>query len=428
MAKKPQKQEKPTSKKTVSKKTAVSKAVSKKAVSKKPVSKKVVPKKVDKCACEKCKCKNGVGVTAIVLASLALAAAGTSVVFSVLAFQRQSSSLFGSGVDGNSTNFTEGSVADIVSKVSESVVSIVTSVKTTGYFGQTQSSQASGTGIIVSADGYVLTNKHVIDSASSISVVLADGTKYSDVAVAAVDPLNDIAFLKVKDVSGLTPATLGDSKTIQAGQQVVAIGNALGVYQNTVTAGVVSGTGRSLTASDASGTMSERLSDMIQTDAAINSGNSGGPLINAAGQVIGVNTANSYAAENMGFAIPIGAVKGMLAQLIEKGAAERAYVGVFTVQITPDIAKAYNLPVTAGDYLYGGSGNYSAIMKDSPAEKAGLKDKDIVTAVNDVKIGAAGSLSTLIAEYKPGDTVKLTVIREGQEITVDVTLEGYKSR
>ena len=384
-----------------------------------------------KCDCKKYDCgrTNGGGTrAAVIIASLALAAAGTSAVFSILAYQKtaQPAAYLNSGVDGNTVNFVEGSVADVVNKVSQSVVSIVTSVKTTSYFGQSYSSQAAGTGIIVTSDGYILTNKHVIDSATSISVVLADGTTYTNVKVAAVDPLNDIAFLKISDVSGLTPATLGDSKTIQAGQQVVAIGNALGVYQNTVTSGVISGTGRTLTASDSTGSMSEKLTDMIQTDAAINSGNSGGPLINAAGQVIGINTANSYSAENMGFAIPIGAVKGMLAQLVESGSAKRAYLGVYTTQITPDSAKAYNLPVTAGEYLYASGGNYTAVLKDSPAEKAGLKDKDIITAVNGVKIGTAGSLSSLIAEYKPGDTVKLTVIRDGQEMELNVTLEGYK--
>ena len=372
--------------------------------------------------------KNKGNRAALIFSALALVAAGTSTVFSVMSYQKASTPLtfLNSGTDGNAVNFVEGSIADIVDKVSKSVVSIVTSVRGTSYFGQSYSSQAAGTGVIVSSDGYILTNKHVINSASSISVVLDDGTTYKDVEVAAVDPLNDIAFLKIKDVSDLTAATLGDSKTIQAGQQVVAIGNALGEYQNTVTSGVVSGTGRTLVATDTSGTMSEKLTDMIQTDAAINSGNSGGPLINAAGQVIGINTANSYAAENMGFAIPIGAVKGMLAQLVEKGEANRAYIGVYTTQITPDSAKTYNLPVTAGEYLYASGGNYTAILKGSPAEKAGLKDKDIITAVNGIKIGSAGSLSTLIGEYKPGDTVQLTVIREGKEIAVNVTLEGYK--
>lgn len=389
-------------------------------------------KKCDSSTCEccskDCKCKSG-GKSTVALASLAVVVSTTSIVLSVLSYQKsmQPLTFLNSGADGNSANFVEGSVADIVNKVSKSVVSIVTSVKGVSYFGQSYSSQAAGTGIIVASDGYILTNKHVIDGASTISVVLDDGTTYKDVEVKVVDPLNDIAFLKIKDVSDLTAASLGDSKTIQVGQQVIAIGNALGQYQNTVTSGVVSGTGRSLTATDSTGSMSEKLTDMIQTDAAINSGNSGGPLINAAGQVIGVNTATSSSAENVGFAIPIAAVKGMLAQLTEKGEASRAYLGVYTSDITPDSAKTYNLPVNTGAYLYS-SGNYSAIISDSPAAKAGLKDKDIVTAVNGAKIGAAGSLSTLIGEYKPGDTVQLTVIREGKEIGVNVTLEGYSSK
>lgn len=370
--------------------------------------------------------KTNPSMTVILL--VAIVASVTSTTLSILSYQKANTPLtvLSSGADGNSANFTEGSIADVVDKVSKSVVSIVTSVKTASYFGQNYTSSAAGTGIIVSSDGYILTNKHVIEGATEISVVLDDGTTYKNVEVAATDPLNDVAFLKVKDVSGLTAATLGDSKTIQAGQQVVAIGNALGLYQNTVTSGVISGTGRSITASDTSGSMVEKLNDLIQTDAAINSGNSGGPLINAAGEVIGINSATSSSAENVGFAIPIAAVKGMLSQLIESGSASRAYLGVYTTDITADTAKTYNLPVTAGAYLYASGGNYSAVIANGPAAKAGLKDKDIITAVNGVKIGSAGSLSTLIGEYKPGDTVQLTVIRDGNEIAINVTLEGYK--
>ena len=364
---------------------------------------------------------------AVVLASLALVLASVGAVFSFLGYQKASTSaqltILG-GADGNSANFVEGSVADIVSKVSESVVSIVTSVKTTSFFGQSYDSSAAGTGIIVTEDGYVLTNKHVIDGATKINVVLADGTTFEDVKLVTTDPLNDVAFLKIEGASNLKPATLGDSKTVTVGQQVIAIGNALGQYQNTVTSGIISGTGRSLTATDSTGSMSETLTDMIQTDAAINSGNSGGPLINAAGEVIGINTATGTSAENMGFAIPISSVKGMLKQLIEKGEAKRAYIGVYSVEITPDVAKEYNLPVSAGVYLYN-SAKYSAIVKNSPAEKAGLKDKDIITAVNGIKIGTAGSLSSLIGEYQPGDTVQLTVVRDGKEIAINVTLDGY---
>ena len=365
---------------------------------------------------------------AVIIACVALVLSGASAVFSYLSYEKASTPLtiLSPGTDGNSANFVEGSVAEIVDKVSESVVSIVTEVKTTSYFGYSSTGQAAGTGVIVSSDGYILTNKHVIDGATKISVVLDEGTTYSDVRVAAVDALNDIAFLKIDDISDLKAAKLGDSKTIVVGQQVIAIGNALGEYQNSVTSGIVSGTGRSLTASDASGSMSERLTDMIQTDAAINSGNSGGPLVNAAGEVIGINTATSSTAENMGFAIPIASVKGMLSQLVETGEASRAYIGVYTAEITPDVAEEYNLPVSAGAYVYSDS-KYSAVIKDSPAEKAGILSKDIITAINGVKIGSGGSLSTLIGEYKPGDTVQFTVIREGKEIAVNVTLGAYKN-
>ena len=376
--------------------------------------------KKDKCCC------NG-NKLAIIFSVIALIFGAFGIVLGYMGYQKSSTPItfLNNGTDGNSANFVEGSIADIANKVSKSVVSIVTSTTTKNFFGQDYSSSAAGTGIIATADGYVLTNKHVINGANKVTVILDDGTTYENVSVVAVDPLDDVAYLKINDVSDLTPATLGDSKTIQVGQQVIAIGNALGEYQNTVTAGIISGTGRSVTASDGTGYNVETLTDMIQTDAAINSGNSGGPLVNAAGEVIGINTATSSTAENMGFAIPISSVKGMLAQLIETGKAERSYLGVYTVQITPEIAKAYNLPVSAGEYLYS-SASYSAIISDSPAAKAGLKDKDIVTAVNGVKIGTSGTLSDLIGEYKPGDTVQLTVIREGNEIAVNVTLGAYK--
>lgn len=361
------------------------------------------------------------------LATIAVLLGAGGLTFGVLAYNEAHKPLtvLSSGTDGNSANFTEGSIADVVSKVSDSVVSIVTSTTGRDYYGRTYESGAAGTGVIVSSDGYILTNKHVAGDAKTITVVLHDGTTYNNARLVAVDPLNDIAFIKIDDVSDLKAASLGDSKTITAGQQVVAIGNALGQYQNSVTSGIISGTGRSLTATDGSGTMSERLSDMIQTDAAINSGNSGGPLINAAGEVIGINTATSASGENVGFAIPIASVKGMLSQLVEGGKAERAYVGVYSVDITPDYAKENNLPVTTGTYIYS-SQAYSAILSGSPAAKAGLHDKDIITAVNGVKIGAAGSLSTLIGEYKPGDIVSLTVIRDGKEMGIKVELAGYQ--
>lgn len=363
---------------------------------------------------------------AVVLATIAILVSVGAMAISYMSYEKATTPItfLNSGTDGNSASFVEGSIADIADKVSKSVVSIVSSSKSTNIFGRSYSSSAAGTGIIVTEDGYILTNKHVVEGANKFTVVLDDGTTYENVKIAAEDPLNDIAFLKIEDVSGLEVATLGDSKTINVGQQVIAIGNALGEYQNTVTAGIISGTGRSVTAADSSGYNAETLTDMIQTDAAINSGNSGGPLVNAVGEVIGVNTATSSTAENMGFAIPISSVKGMLKQLIETGEAERAYLGVYGMEVTAEVAKAYELPVSSGAYLY--SSNYTAVVAGSPAAKAGLKDKDIITAVNGVAVGVSGSLANLISEYKPGDTVQLTVYRDGKEIAVNVTLEGYK--
>lgn len=330
------------------------------------------------------------------------------------------------GTDGNTLSFVEGSIADVASKVAPGVVSILTEVTTTGMFGQTSTGTAAGTGMIVTADGYILTNKHVIDGAKSVQVVLDDGTTYNKVDIVGTDPLNDVAFLKVRDVSNLPTVTLGDSKTLHAGQPVIAIGNALGQFQNTITSGIISGTGRSITATSSDYSSSENLTDMIQTDAAINSGNSGGPLVNAAGQVIGINTATSADADGIGFAIPISSVKGMLNNIIKNNSADRAYLGVYYVTVTPDVAQTYNLPVSAGAYVYSPS-QYSAIVSGGPADKAGLKDKDIIVKVNGINVGSTGSVATLVGEYMPGDTIKLTILREGKEQELDLKLEGYQS-
>jgi len=326
------------------------------------------------------------------------------------------------GQDGNSVNFTEGSIAEVVSKVSPSVVSIVTEVRTNSWYG-TSTSTAAGTGFILTDNGYIITNKHVVDGAKNISVILEDGTTYEKVKLVGEDPLNDAAILKI-NAEGLTPVTLGDSKTISTGQSVIAIGNALGVYGNSVTSGIISGTGRNIVATDSTGAEYETLTDLIQTDAAINSGNSGGPLVNAAGQVIGINSANSANGENIGFSIPISSVKGIINYAIQNGEVERAYLGVRYVNITPEVAKEYGLDVNSGGYVRGDSKN-PATIKGSPAEKAGLKNGDIITAINGIKVGKAGTVSTLIGEYMPGDTITLTYLRDGTEKTVDVTLDKY---
>ena len=329
---------------------------------------------------------------------------------------------FYSFYDGNSISFTEGTIAEVANRVSPSVVSIVVETTSTNWFGQTSASSASGTGMIVTADGYVLTNKHVVENAKKIQIVMHDGTTYSDVKLIGVDPLNDVAFIKINNVKDLPTVTLGDSKTLQAEQQVIAIGNALGQYQNTVTEGIISGTGRSLIASDKSNTSNyEQLSDMIQTDASINSGNSGGPLINAGGQVIGINTAVYSDGNGIGFAIPISSIKGMLKTVIEKGKAERAYIGVTYLNITQDAQKQYNLSVSEGAYITGNN----SIVKDGPAEKAGLRNGDIIIAVDGIKIGKAGTLSSLIGEHAAGETVELTILRNGEEQKIKLATEAY---
>lgn len=332
---------------------------------------------------------------------------------------------------GNSVEFEETSIANIANKVTPAVVSIITeSRRSNGYYsffgGGSSTQQSAGTGMIVTADGYILTNKHVIEGATSVQVITQAGDTYEKVKIIGSDPLNDVAYLKIEGASNLPTIPLGDSKTIAIGQPVLAIGNALGVYQNSVTQGIVSGAGRSVTASDSSGTNSETLTDMIQTDAAINPGNSGGPLVNAAGEVIGINTAVSQSANGLGFAIPISATKGMLNRIIESGKAERAYLGLTYVTITAEVAKEFDLSVTQGAYVYNENSRNGAVIKDGPADKAGIETGDIITKIGNIEVGRAGSISTLVGEYKAGDTIEITYIRDGNTKTTKVTLEAYE--
>ena len=372
---------------------------------------------------KKPKVKTGKNRFATFASLVAVALSGTALYY---AYNRPTTSIFHSSnsASNNAATFAEGSISEIANSVSKSVVSIITNTSTTGSFFTGQVSQAAGTGFILSSDGYIATNKHVVANATKIGVILDDGSTYEDVELIGTDPINDFAIVKIKDVKDLTPIKIGDSKTTNIGQQVVAIGNALGTYQNSVTSGIISGKGRSLTASDSSRTTYETLSDMIQTDAAINGGNSGGPLVNAAGEVIGINTAYASQGNNVGFAIPINSVKGIMAGVLKDGKFERAVLGVRYQTITPLIAKEKKLNVTAGAYVKG-SNNASAVIKGSAGDKAGIKDDDIITAVNGTKIGTAGSLGSLIGEYAVGDTVKLEVYRDKKYIELEVKLEAY---
>lgn len=328
-------------------------------------------------------------------------------------------------VDGNkTTTAAEGTVMSVSDKVSPSVVSIITSVTQQSYFGTT-SGEAAGTGIIVSSDGYILTNKHVVSDAKSVQVVTSDGTAYDSVTVLGVDPLNDVAFLKIKDATGLPAVTLGDSSTVRVGQNVVTIGNALGQYQNTVTSGIISGLGRPVQAGDSNGSSTESLTDLFQTDASINPGNSGGPLLNMAGQVIGINTAIAQDAQGIGFSIPINATKGMLKNVLAGKGVQRSYIGVRYIEITADVAKKYNLPVKQGAYVF--TENSVPIVGGSPAEKAGIKEKDIITKINGLAVGKNGGVSSMVGAYAPGDSITVTILRDGREQELRVILGVYSA-
>jgi S1-C subfamily serine protease len=321
-------------------------------------------------------------------------------------------------------------ISAITQEVGPSVVSISVTAQTIGqsFFGpQTYESEGAGTGVILSEDGIIITNRHVVPKGtSSVSVTLSDGTTLDDVEVigrtAENDPL-DIAFLKINDTKGLklTVARVGDSATMEVGDRVIAIGNALGQFQNTVTSGILSGYGRDVEARD--GNSVENLTNLFQTDAAINPGNSGGPLMNLSGEVVGINVAVAEG-QNIGFAIPINDVKGLIASVVKNGKLERPYLGVRYVSLTDDIAYYYNLDTKRGAYIAPSQNGQSAVLPDSPADKAGLKEKDIITMINDVKIDEKNSLVSALGKFSVGDTVNLTVIRGGEEIKIALTLEA----
>ena len=289
---------------------------------------------------------------------------------------------------------------------------------------------AAGTGIIIDKSGLIVTNRHVVPAGTTnISITLSDGTELKDVSVVGrtsnSDTL-DVAFLKINNTEGhkLKPATLGNSSRVQVGDDVVAVGNALGQFQNTVTSGIISGYGRSLQAGDSSGFSAESLVDLFQTDAAINEGNSGGPLVNLNGQVIGINTAVAGdGAQNIGFAIPINDVKGLVDQVVKTGKFARPYLGVRYVQLTADIADEFKLSVQNGAFIAPSNDPANpSVLPDSPAAKAGLKVDDAITAVDDTKIDQQHSLTALLSQHQPGDEVKLTVLRDGKTLHITVTL------
>jgi len=326
--------------------------------------------------------------------------------------------------DKQSVVLQESSAAvDVAKSVSPSVVSITSTSQGNAFsfFGASQSEQGAGTGIIVGGNGLIMTNNHVISGASELDVFTNDGKEYKNAKVVAADTVNDLAFLQII-ASGLPAAKLGDSSSVKVGTEVIAIGNALGQYQNTVTQGIISGIGRPVQAGDQSGGSVESLQNLFQTDAAINPGNSGGPLVDVRGNVIGINTAVASDAQGIGFAIPINEAKQELQSVQNSGTISRPYLGVRYIPVTQAFAADNNLPVNNGAYV-GGSQGSPAVVSGGPADKAGLKEGDIITKVGNQTIDQNHTLSTLIGNYKVGDKVTLTYLRGGKTQTVDITLQ-----
>ncbi len=315
----------------------------------------------------------------------------------------------------------ESDIISVVKKVSPSVVSIaVENQPTLNFLGLPQSGGAQesgiGTGFVVSADGLIMTNKHVVsqDGQKYIAIIKAnDGSeKKYEITQVNRDPFNDLAIVKI-DASGLQAVEMGDSGNLQVGQTVIAIGNALGQFQNTVTTGVVSGLGRGVSPFDPSTGISEKLDDLIQTDAAINPGNSGGPLVNSAGQVIGIDTAVA-SAQNIGFAIKINTAKQLLTDFQNSGGKiSRPFLGIQYTHIQRDVALLNGVP--EGELV-------RQVVANSAADKAGVEAGDIITDFDGQRLTDASTLTNTIRGKKVGDAIKVKVYRDNKSLDLTITL------
>lgn len=318
------------------------------------------------------------------------------------------------------TTDIQTTVTQAVQKVGPAVVTVVGKIPgQQTFFGTSPTATVSGSGIFISDQGYILTNNHVVQGAQDINVILSNGSQET-ASVVGTDQYNDIAVLKT---AGKVPAvaTLGNSDVLNPGESVIAIGSPLGDFKNTVTEGVVSATGRSIDTGNG-----YQIEGLIQTDAAINEGNSGGPLVDLAGEVIGINTlivrnsGNGTVAEGLGFAIPINTAQAVASQIIQKGYFSHPYLGVAYQPIAPDIASAYNLPVQWGAYVTNVSAN-------SPASQAGLQQGDIITSLGGVALDGNHSFLNTLYTHQPGDQISLTVNRAGKSMQLQATLGETKN-
>lgn len=332
----------------------------------------------------------------------------------------------------------ESAITQVVEEANPSVVSIVITKELPKYensldsfwldsrrqVGTEEKQVGAGSGFFVSENGLIVTNKHVAsEEDASYTIIMNDGSR-KEAKVLARDTLLDIAFLKVEG-NGFKPLKLGSSQNLKVGQSAIAIGNALGEFSNTVSTGVISGLGRDITATDSTGSSQELLDDVIQTDASINLGNSGGPLLDIGGNVIGVNVAVADDAQNIGFAIPIDVVKDLIDRLNTDGSITRPVLGVRYNLIDATFQKANNLAYDYGAYVTGNEGA-AAVIVGSPAEKAGILSGDIILEVDGQKITRNDPLQNLIQKHKIGDSVKLKVFSKGAEKEIDVKLEKFE--
>ncbi len=272
-----------------------------------------------------------------------------------------------------------------------------------------------GSGVIFDSNGWILTNRHVIADAAKLTIELKDGRQFPG-TVYGIDTLTDLAIVKI-DQTGLPTAPIGHSDGLKVGQLVVAIGSPLGTYSFSVTSGIVSGKGRTITLDDG-----KRISNLIQTDAAINPGNSGGPLVDASGAVVGINTAVATDSSGIGFAIPVDIARPILDQALKGETLSRPWIGIRFLAIDPQVKALHNLTVDNGAIVSTLGGSDPAVQPDSPADKAGLKEGDVVLSINGTKIDQEHPLDALLVQFAPGQVVKLEVLRDGATQTFDVTL------
>ena len=291
--------------------------------------------------------------------------------------------------------------------------------------GKEKTKIGGGSGFVISPDGYIITSSHVVADPEADYTVILEPTKKYPAKVISRDPISDIAILKI-NVKGLPYLELGDSDKIELGEEVVAVGNALGEFHDTVSSGIISGMSRAITAFSGLTDRVAQLRGLIQTDAAINPGNSGGPLVNMEGKVIGINTAMVMGAQNIGFAIPINYAKKDLEEVKKYGKIRRPFLGVRYVLLNKMITEKNKLPVDYGALIVRETLGESAVVKGSAADKAGLKEYDIILECNSEKITVKNPLDNILQKLKIGEEIKLKVLREGKKITLKAKLEEKK--